>query len=465
MAHSDAGESQSEIDEHVDSREEMSVDEQELTEELVDPRADSAEDGAVNRPLRVNSLARLRSGALVLVRTKAAAELAKRITLKQSNALYRKERHTMTVRVVACMAALALVFFVSLGLMGAQGHYYVGATEYGYYNPAEVLRALLFHAKNLIAEATHLIPIDSNQWLTDNVPGYWAIPQRAAVLAVTVISGVLLAVSGMLYQNVFRNPIAGPGLLGVSSGTSFGVMILVLVYGSTAPLMLAERYMLCYGTGAFILFAVLAIGRRMSGPVHSLDVVSMLLIGSIVSQVFGLITSYVTLFVMDESTYAVYYTISQMLVVDTSPLSWACLGIATVASIVPVLLLRHHMDALSFDEEEVRLFGLNYKRLRAVALICGAIMILAAQIHVGGVGLVTLIIPFLSRRWFGCKFSHQFAGNVCLGTLFLILCRDVADFIPFVGDGLAIGNVVSVVALPVLLLVIAFQQRRMEDEL
>lgn len=423
------------------------------------------EESELNRPIRVTSLARLRNGSFVFVRTKAANGLSRKVPLKESNALYREERHSMTARVVACMAALALLFFISLGIMGAQGHYYVGSTEYAYYNPAEVLRALFFHAKNLLGEATHLVSIDSQQWLTDNVPGYWAIPERAAVLAVTLISGILLSISGMLYQSVFRNPIAGPGLLGVSAGTSFGVMVLVLVYGSTAPLMLGERYALCYGTGAVILFAVLAIGRKMSGPVHSLDVVSMLLIGSIVSQFFGLITSYVTLFVMDEADYALYYTISQMLIVDTSPLSWTCLGVATVASIVPVFLLRHQMDALSFDEDEVRLFGLNYKRLRAVALICGAIMILASQIHVGGVGLVTLVIPFLSRRWFGCKFSHQLAGNVCIGTIFLILCRDVADLIPFVGDGMAIGNVVSVVALPVLLLVIALQQRRMEDEL
>lgn len=92
-------------------------------------------------------------------------------------------------------------------------------------------------------------------------------------------------------------------------------------------------------------------------------------------------------------------------------------------------------------------------------------MILAATIHTGGVGLVSLIIPFLSRRWFGCEFSHQFAGNVCISTIFLLICRDVADLVHFVGDGIAIGNVVGIVALPVFLLVIALQQRRMEDEI
>lgn len=426
---------------------------------------DDAKTGQTNRPLKVTSLARIRSGSFVSVQTGGSLGVIRQVGLKQTNAQYRKERRDLTRKVVASMVILALLTFLSLGIMGAQGHYYVGAHEYGFYDPGEVLRVLFYHAKNFVAEATHFIAPDSNQWLTDNVAGYWSIPERAAVLAVTIICGMLLSISGMLYQSVFRNPIAGPGLLGVSTGTGFGVMVLVLVYGSAAPLMIGQRYLLCYGFGIIILVFVLLIAKKMSGPAKSLDVVSMLLIGSIVSQLFGLVISYVTLFVMDESAYQTYFTISEMLVVDTSPLSWACLGIATIATIIPVYLLRHHLNALPFDEAEVKLWGLNYSRLRSVALVCGAIMVLAAQIHTGAVGLVTLIIPFLTRRWFGCSFAHQLAGNFCIGTVFLLLCRDVADLIPFVGDGIAIGNVVSIVALPIFLLVVALQQRRMEDEL
>lgn len=427
--------------------------------------APEASEDVPRRPVKVTSLARVRNGSFISVQTRGGAGVAQRVGLRETNRLYRKERRGLTVLVVACLAVLAVLAFLSLGIMGAQGQYYVGTHAYAYYDPAQVLKVLYYHGKNFLAEATHWFSPDSSRWLTDNIAGYWAIPERAAVLGVTLICAVLLSVSGMLYQSVFRNPIAGPGLLGVSTGTSFGIMILVVVYGSTASAMLAERYLLCYGFGAIILVAVLAIGRKMSGPVHSLDVVSMLLVASIVTQFFGLVTSYVTLFVMDETDYDTYYTISQMLVVDTSPLSWACLGVASVATIIPVFLLRHHLNALPFDEEEIRLWGLNYKRLRAVALICGAIMILAAQIHTGAVGLVSLIIPFLSRRWFGCNFARQLAGNVCLSTLFLLICRDVADLIPFVGDGMAIGNVVGLVALPLFLFVMARQSSRMEGDL
>lgn len=429
------------------------------THERADVAAHAHADAPHGKPVPLTSIARISNGSFVRSTMGTGSSVGKRVSLAKSNAAYRRERQAHTRRVLACLAVLAVLAFLSLGIMGAQGHYYIGAGEYVIFSPAEVFNALCYHAYNAIADATHLFEAKSSQWLTDNVAGYWAIPERAAVIGVTLICAALLSISGMLYQSVFRNPIAGPGLLGVSTGTSLGVMVLVLIYGSEAAIRTGERYALCYGFGAAILAFVLFAGWRISQRGKSLDVVSLMLVGSIVSQLLGFIVTYVTLFVMDQSTYAVYFTVSQMLVIDTSALSWACLGIACLVSIVPVFLLRTHMNALPFDESEVRLMGLSYGKLRNIALVCGAIMILAAQIHTGMVGLVSLIVPFLSRRWFGCEFSHQLAGNICISTIFLLLCRDLADLIPFVGDGLAIGNMVGILALPVFLFIIARQEK------
>lgn len=368
----------------------------------------------------------------------------------------------MRRRVLVCAVVLAVLTYLSLGIMGAQGQYYVGSYGYAYYDPIQVARVLYLHAYNAIAHATHWMDAYSNQWLTENVEGYWAIANRAGVIGITLVCAVLLSVSGMLYQNVFKNPLAGPGMLGVSTGVGLGVMILVLIYDAAAASMVGARYALCYGLGAAILCAVMLIGKRLSGKGHSMDVTSMLLVGSILSQFLSFIVSYVTLFVFDDTTYATYFEISQMLVVDTSPLSWACLGVATLASVIPVYLLRFHMNALAFDEAEVRMLGLNSNALRMVALVCGGIMILAAQVHTGMVGMVSLIVPYLSRSWFGCEFSHQFIGNVCISTILLVACRCVADLIPFVGDGLALGNIVGFVALPLFLIVVARQERSWE---
>lgn len=405
-----------------------------------------------------NSLARLRSGSSIsLYGRKRNTE--PRVTFAEICAEARRERNAMLSRVLACVGALVVLAYISFGIMGAQGQYYLGSQSYAFYSPIDVSRALYFHAYNALAEMTHWYDSLSQQWLTDNVSGYWAVPHRASVVGITLVCAILLSVSGMLYQAAFCNPIAGPSILGVSSGTGLGIMVLVLVYGAAAPTMLMQRYLLCYGLGALVLVFVILAGRRLSKKSHSLNTLSLLLIGSIVSQLLGFVISYFTLFVMDESTYAIYFQVSEMLVVDTSEFSWICLGIAALISFIPIFILRFRMNALSFNEDEMRPLGINAARMRIIALVCGAIMILAAQIHTGMVGLISLVVPFMARRWFGTEFSHQLVGSICVGTLLLLLCRDIADLIPFVGDGISVGSMVGIVALPLFLVVVARSRR------
>lgn len=382
--------------------------------------------------------------------------------LRETDMLRDEERRTLHRKVFVSMAVLAVLVFLSLGVTGAAGGGYLGSGAYVVYMPAEVARALFEHAYNTFGSISHLYNPHANEWIIENVPGYWAIPPRAGVVGITLVCAVLLGVSGMLYQNVFRNPIAGPGMLGVSSGVSLGMMLLVAIYGASASGMLAQRYIYCYGLGAAILAFVILAGKRLSGKGRPFDIVTMLLIGAILSQLIGFVVSYVTLFVMEPDQYELYFAVSQMLVVDTSPISWAALGVAALASIVPIYLLRFPLNALAFEGEEVKLFGLNFTGLRALALICGAIMILAAQVHTGMVGMVSLIVPFMARSWFGCEFSKQFTGNMCIGTILLLACRDIADLIPFVGDGIAIGSVVSLIALPLFMMIMARQMRGWE---
>lgn len=385
----------------------------------------------------------------------AGGRTARWLGLSVTNRHFAAVRWSLRAKVIVCAIIIVELAFLSLGIMGAAGDDYAYTGAYVTFDPLQVCAALAERAYNALASVTHAWNPHDLTWIRDNVPGYWGVWERAGVVGITLVCGALLAVSGMLYQNVFKNPIAGPSMLGVSSGVSLGVMVLVIMYGATATAMVQQRYVLCYAFGAAILVFVIAAGRKLSGKGRPFDIMTMLLIGSILSQFLGFIVSYVTLFVMEEDDYLVFYTISQMLVVDNSALSWLALGIASLAAFIPVYLMRYKMNALAFDEEEMRMLGVNATLIRAIALICGGIMILAAQIHVGMVGMVTLIVPFLARRWFGCEFGKQLAGSVCLGMIVLLACRDIADLIPFVGDGLAIGSVVSVVALPLFVVVVS----------
>lgn len=405
----------------------------------------------------------MRNGAPApaLVRISRGSE-AGGIGMAESNALLAVERFEFATRVFACIVAIVVIAFLSLGIMGAAGDLYPYSVRYEVYTPVQVGSVLFEQLHNAIANLTHQFSPHSNEWIRANVPGYWAVPRRASVIGITLVCAELLAVSGMLYQNVFRNPIAGPGMLGVTSGVSLGMMVLVALFHAAAPSMLYERYAMCYGFGAVILAFVIVAGKRLSGKGRPYDIVTMLLIGSIFSQLIGFVVSYVTLFVMEEEDYLVFYTLSQMLTVSTSLISWVTLGIAALVSFVPIWMNRYKLNALAFDDQEARLLGVNSTRLRALALVCGAIMILAATIHVGAVSLVSLVVPFISRSLFGCEFNKQLVGNLCISPILLLICRDITDLIPFIGEGLAIGSVVSIVALPLFVVLMARHARGWE---
>lgn len=381
------------------------------------------------------------------------------ISLAQTDRILAAQHMGMRRKIVIWIVLLVVLSFLSAGIIG--GGY--TAIRYVVYSPVEVGYTAWVYINNFIADTTHLLspiyPAEGDAY-TDIM--LRAVAEKAGVVLITLVCAVLLSVSGALYQNVFKNPIAGPGMLGVSSGVQLGMMVLVYCWGAEAIAMTSTRYTLCYLFGAAILVFVILAGRKLSGKNKPFDIVTMLLIGSILSQLVGFVVSYYTMFVMDPSDYAIYITLSEMLVVDVSPVSWGVLAIACAVSLIPIWLLRFRLNALAFDEQEVRFMGVNVALLRAVALICGAIMILAAQIHIGAVALVSLIVPFLARSWFGCEFRHQLIGNLCISTILLLVCRDVVDLVPFVGDGIGIGSAVSLMALPLFLLIMAKHLRGWE---
>jgi len=422
--------------------------------------------GAEQLDLQASAAEIARMGAGEAAALVAAEASHGQVSFAASDALMQEERRSLRRKTLLAVAALIVLFLVSLCFMGQAkidlNTVYPDTKPYQILSLLEVFHAVWVHIYNFVSTVSHLYPAYPDSWITQNVLGYYSLFYRAGIVVITVISAVLLAVSGMLYQNVFKNPLAGPGMLGVSAGVSVGNLVLLLVFGSYGALMIVPRYALCYVLGALILIFVMLAGRRLSGKGKPFDIMTMLLLGSILSSLLGFIVTFGTLFVMDAETLVTYMNITQALIADVSVFSWIALALAVAVSFIPVWLLRFKMNALAFDEAEVKLFGINATRLRAVALVCGGIMILAAQVHVGMVGMITLIVPFISRAWFGTEFRKQLLGNLCISPIVLLLCRDIADLIPFVGNGFPMATVVSIAAMPLFMIIMARQMRGWE---
>ncbi|MBM6998773.1 iron ABC transporter permease [bacterium] len=292
------------------------------------------------------------------------------------------------------------------------------------------------------------------------LPMYYEVTARVAYTVVTLACGAMLAVSGMLYQLAFRNPIAAPAMLGVSSGAQAAVVALVAGAGAQAAYLTGTRYLYSIVGGLAAMALVLALGALASGRGRGLDMVSTLLIGTIVSSAVGAVSGYVVNYLFDDAQWLAWYAIANVTDLDVSGVTFALLGAALLVALAPVVALRFRLNALSFPDPDARALGVRPLALRALAMACGSVMILVAQALCGAVSMVSLVVPFAARAVFGVEFRRQLAGSVWLGALALMACRDVASLIPLAGTGVPLGSVATIVLLPAFAWVMVAAQRQ-----
>ena len=329
-------------------------------------------------------------------------------------------------------------------------------------SPIEVLECCGMAISQMVASVVDPgTVLDSSELLAFN-PSYFYLTDHAVVITITAVCGMLLALSGALYQIVFKNPIASPSMLGVASGVQLGVLVLVVLFGTAAPVMGAWRYGLCYAFGVAMLVLLFVLSWLISGPGRPLNVVNMLVIGTLLSQLVGVVISYFSWFYFDDELWDIYNSLSEALTVDTHWYALLALGVLTVLSVVPIVLMRFRMNVLSFDDAEMRMLGVSSRRLQVVALICATVMMIAAQVSVGTVAMLALVVPHVSRMLFGAEFRKQLVGNMLLGALLLVFARVVLSFVPYIGGFLPVGTVVSILVLPAFVWILATQQRSWE---
>ena len=372
--------------------------------------------------------------------------------LQHAETLLYHERKQLRTKVVALAVALVVVLCLSLCIV---------VSGFGYISPLEVLQCVqLFFQIQFEKLFTTNVPLNTTEVMALQ-PNYYEVTSRFSISVLTAACGALLALSGCLYQNVFRNPIAAPTMLGVTSGVNIGLVILVIVMGSGALYATGMRYALCYA-GSLIVLAIVFLGGRAIGGRGNFNVVNMMLIGSVVSQLVGTVVTFITNLFMDDDMYEIYFELQEQLDVDASIISWVALGIVCVVSITPIVMMRFSLNALSFTEEDSKLLGVNPNVLRMVSLLCGSIMVIAAMIYCGNVSMVSLLVPHIARLLFGSEFRKQLLGNVLIGSVLLLVCRDLCDLIPFLDTGLPIGTMVTFVTLPFFVWMLAVQQRSWE---
>ena len=362
---------------------------------------------------------------------------------------------------IAVFGAVCVVFvLLSLPLPYSPDY----ANQHIVYSPSEVLDSYrLFFQMNVAPLFDPSAAPVAEQWQEDLADSsgamtYYQVTMRFALTMLTVACAWLLAVSGMLFQTSFRNPLAVPSMLGVSDGVTVGYIVFMAL-GNTAMANNPALFFLCtYGCGMAIAAVVLFASRFVAGS-KTYNVMDMLLIGTVIAQIAGGVVNFYVNYGMDSSSLLVYYDLLQSIDAATEPLTYAVVGIVLVATGVPVILMRFRMNLLSFSNIEARMMGARPDALRWLALACGGLMQLAALTSIGQVAMVSLAVPFLARYLFPSDFSSQLVGNLLVGVPLLLASQMLCHFIVVNFQPMNVGTLVSLVIIPVFVWMMALQKR------
>ena len=366
----------------------------------------------------------------------------------------KEQRRSMRVKCALIAIAVAVLAFLSLGIAydGA------GTSLVRVYSPFDALRSLVMWAAYNISDAFSLGWFEG-QDLASVAPLYTQVVYRAGITLATLVCGALLACAGMLYQIVFRNPIASPSLLGITNGVKVGLLVMFGTYGMSASLLVSQRFVYGYVAGALTLAAVFALSKLITKRGSGISVFDMLVIGTIASTFLSAVSKYIMNMLATVDMWSLFFEFQEGLDIYNDPITYAVLAAAVVVSLVPVIVMRFKLNLLSFSDGEARVMGANPRLLRVLTVVSGSIMILTAQVFMGSASSFALVIPFLARGFFGCEFRRQLWGNILLGMLALLICRDLCALLPFVGVGIPIGTIAGIVTLPVFIWATMFARK------
>jgi iron complex transport system permease protein len=262
------------------------------------------------------------------------------------------------------------------------------------------------------------------------------------------IAGAGLGLSGAALQGLFRNPLVGPQVVGISHGAALGGVIAILI-GANSGGVVGLAFALAFAA----LVAVFMLSRA-SGA----SILSIVLAGVIVSAFFAALVGVTEIFADPERQLPsiVYWLLGSL-----ATASWRSVAILAPTTMVAgcvLLMLRWRINILSLGETDAAALGVRVAPLRWFVLVL-VTFIVAAQVSVSGtIGWVGLVAPHLTRRLVGPNHQYVLPASTLLGAVYLLIVDDVARSIA--PQEIPIGVLTALIGAPVFAVVFWKAQAR-----
>jgi iron complex transport system permease protein len=298
----------------------------------------------------------------------------------------------------------------------------------------------------LLESVTGVSGTHSSWSVTD---GIVVMTVRLPRILVAALAGAGLGLGGAALQGLFRNPLVGPQVVGISNGAAFGGVVAILLgLGAGGTVTLAFVFAALSLAAVFVL-------SRLSGAGNVLSVV---LAGVIVSAFFAALVGLAEFFADAERQLPglVYWLLGSF--ASVSKRSVAIIAVPTVSAGVMLLLLRWRINILSLGDADARALGVDVERLRWIVLALVTLLV-AAQVAVSGaIGWVGLVVPHLARRLVGPNHTHLLPASALIGAVYLLVVDDIARTLAT--QELPVGVLTALIGAPIFALVFWRSQAR-----
>ena len=282
--------------------------------------------------------------------------------------------------------------------------------------------------------------------ITQNILLKSRLPQTL----VAALAGAALAVSGLEMQTVFRNPLAGPTVLGISNGASLGVALVVLLGGNIAGVALSKLGLVgeMALTVAAIVGAMLIMLLIVCVSQHVRSSVTLLIIGVMIGYVANALIGVLKFFSVEEDirSYVVWGMGSFQRV---SPDRFPPFAIFTSVLLVLSLPLAKTLNLLLLGEDYARNLGLNMRRARLLVITSSGMLCAVVTAYCGPIAFLGLAVPHLCRALLGTSDHRQLLPFTLLsGALLSLFCHLIARLPGFEG-ALPVNSVTALIGAPV----------------
>jgi iron complex transport system permease protein len=290
--------------------------------------------------------------------------------------------------------------------------------------------------------------------------GYIVWEYRVPKAFTSIFVGAGLSLSGLLMQTLFRNPLAGPFVLGISSGASLGAALLLmgtsLLAGYTAFGFLGDVTLaIAASIGSFlVLLVVMVVAQRVK------DTMALLIIGLMFGSITSAIVSVLAYFSSAENLQRFIFwsfgsvgnlSINQLLLLGGIVLLGVLLSITSIKSLNAFLLGEHYAQSL----------GVSLKKSRLIIIIATGVLAGGITAFAGPIAFVGLAVPHLTRQIFDTMEHKVLIPAVMLyGAILMLLCDTLAQ-LPNSASVLPINAITSLVGAPVVIWLLVRKRKMM----